>query len=362
MKVHPAAEAFPMLARDALAELANSIRTNGLREPIVTHDGLLVDGRNRLAACTLAGVEPTFIDYDGDLDDLVNWIVDKNVHRRHLTTSQRAMVAARLATLPDGHRPVGNFADVPTQAEASKGLTVSERSTRAARRVLESGDDRLIEKVDDGEITVSAAVKQLQRRPGGRAPLDAYWTPDHVAIACLRWLEATGVVTATGHVLEPAVGGGAWVRAVRKVWRNANVQALDLDPAAPGLDEADSGTVYDFFDLPTERVADVIVGNPPYDSDRLIEWVERSLEMADVVAYLLRETITGTTGRLPWWRAHRPRLIAKLCPRPKWEGPGAYETVDRADSVFVVWARHTTFTDWDWIDTTTHRGDAQCLP
>jgi hypothetical protein len=32
---------------------------------------------------------------------------------------QRAMVAAKLATLQDGQRQVGKFADVPTQAEAA---------------------------------------------------------------------------------------------------------------------------------------------------------------------------------------------------------------------------------------------------
>ena len=48
--VHPYADKFPMLPEPELAELAESIRANGLRNPIVlTPDGLILDGRNRAA-------------------------------------------------------------------------------------------------------------------------------------------------------------------------------------------------------------------------------------------------------------------------------------------------------------------------
>ena len=55
--VHPYADKFPMLPEPELAELAESIRANGLRNPIVlTPDGLILDGRNRAAACERVGV------------------------------------------------------------------------------------------------------------------------------------------------------------------------------------------------------------------------------------------------------------------------------------------------------------------
>jgi hypothetical protein len=49
-----------------LADLAEDIRANGLIHPIVVDgDGILIDGRNRLRACELAGVEPTFRSING---------------------------------------------------------------------------------------------------------------------------------------------------------------------------------------------------------------------------------------------------------------------------------------------------------
>ena len=42
---HPAAECFPMHDPQRLAELAEDIGRNGLLDPIVLCDGLLLDGR-----------------------------------------------------------------------------------------------------------------------------------------------------------------------------------------------------------------------------------------------------------------------------------------------------------------------------
>src|SRR4051794_3943945 len=85
--VHPAADVFPMLADDELAELAEDIRVHGLIHPIVAaRDGVLIDGRNRLRACTMAGVEPRFETYQGD--DPVGLIVSENINRRQLTKGQ----------------------------------------------------------------------------------------------------------------------------------------------------------------------------------------------------------------------------------------------------------------------------------
>src|SRR5436309_287119 len=57
LKIHPAADIFPMLDPKELQELADSIKKNGLQQKlVVTTDGVLVDGRNRYAAMKLAGI------------------------------------------------------------------------------------------------------------------------------------------------------------------------------------------------------------------------------------------------------------------------------------------------------------------
>lgn len=100
---HPAAELFPMMEREQLQELADDIRKNGLLEPIVNWQGKLLDGRNRLSACALAGVEPRYVDLKRlPGGDTVAYVMSKNLKRRHLTAPQRAVLAVQAAELMAG--------------------------------------------------------------------------------------------------------------------------------------------------------------------------------------------------------------------------------------------------------------------
>lgn len=154
--VHPACAAFPLLDEDRLAELAEDIGAHGLIHPVVVQGDTILDGRNRLLACERAGVDPRFEQWDGT--DPVAWIVSVNLHRRHLTESQRAMVGKRLATLGPG-RPAENRQTCRiTEDEAASLLNVSPRTMRYAGTVLRSGAPVLVDAVDRGAVRVSTAA------------------------------------------------------------------------------------------------------------------------------------------------------------------------------------------------------------
>jgi hypothetical protein len=100
LPVHPAADVFPMLTDEELDELADDIKGNGLLQPLIIKDGVLIDGRNRREACRRAGIEPRCEELNGT--DPVAYILATNVNRRHLTKGQRAMAVAKL--YPDGEK------------------------------------------------------------------------------------------------------------------------------------------------------------------------------------------------------------------------------------------------------------------
>jgi hypothetical protein len=104
MPVHPACALFPMMTDDRLDELVASIKTNGLLNKIVIHDGQIVDGRNRYVACRRASVKPTFIDWKkkrpGTMS-LYDWIWSENGDRRHLTIDQITMIQVALYALAE---------------------------------------------------------------------------------------------------------------------------------------------------------------------------------------------------------------------------------------------------------------------
>lgn len=91
MQIHPAANEFPMLDEKRLADLADDILNNGLREPIRIYQGQIVDGRNRFRACELAGVAPRFDSLPDDIDPWA-YVWSLNGERRDLTADQRYLI------------------------------------------------------------------------------------------------------------------------------------------------------------------------------------------------------------------------------------------------------------------------------
>jgi N6-adenosine-specific RNA methylase IME4 len=178
---HPIANLFPLIEGEDFSRLVADIYEHGLQEKIVLREGKILDGRNRYRALVSLDRFDQFrdtIDFDhlafthGAPKDPLVWVLSKNLHRRHLSESQRAMVAAKLATLEPGRPSLWKKpADLPgsshvehadvssglTQAEAAETMHVSERSVRSARKVIEQGDDELVAAVERGEIAVSRA-------------------------------------------------------------------------------------------------------------------------------------------------------------------------------------------------------------
>ncbi len=82
-------------------------------------------------------------------------LVRSNLHRRHLTTSQRAAVAAELANLENGQKASAT-ANAVAQKDAAKRLNVSTDSLQRAKKVKEQ-DPEAFEKIKAGEQTVGGA-------------------------------------------------------------------------------------------------------------------------------------------------------------------------------------------------------------
>ena len=95
LESHEVSAIFPMLEGEAFEALKQDIKVNGQHDPIWTYQGKIIDGRNRERACRELGIEPRIQEWDGH-GDLVAFVISQNLHRRHLSEPQRAIVAARL--------------------------------------------------------------------------------------------------------------------------------------------------------------------------------------------------------------------------------------------------------------------------
>jgi len=155
--VHPAASVFPLNPPAQQRALEESIRETGLLHPIVLLGEEVLDGRNRLHACRSAGVEPEFQRAAED-EDPVQYVLRANLHRRHLSGSQRAFAAARLAALGHG-RPTAEKRQSCrfSASESAKLFGVSARLVRSARSVRRQGVPELVSAVERGDLSVGRA-------------------------------------------------------------------------------------------------------------------------------------------------------------------------------------------------------------
>lgn len=195
-------------------------------------------------------------------------------------------------------------------------------------------------------------------RGGEPIALDAYYTPDDVAARCVAALptEATWRVRA----LEPSVGGGAFVRALRALDPGPRtLRVIDINPDAPGLRSSPAWAVSDFLAWPPTHEArqstrrhdgdvgdgldldvrppyDLIVGNPPYShAEAHIRHALSLVDRGGYVAFLLRLAMLESVRRRPLWAETPLRSVHVLSARPSFTGGGT----DSAAYGWFVWQR-----------------------
>ena len=159
---HPLSAAFPSMSKDEIQALANDISANGQREPGIIFEDMVLDGWHRYQACEIAGVE--FVSRPlPKYDDPVLFVKSRNLHRRHLTASQRAAaVVACSAWAPVG-KPANPAPGAPLQkatvSEMAREAQVSERTIQQAKIAELSGVGA---DVRDGKVSAKKAADKAK--------------------------------------------------------------------------------------------------------------------------------------------------------------------------------------------------------
>jgi hypothetical protein len=99
VKFHPLADIFPLMEGEEFKAFVADIKANGLREPITTFEGKILEGRNRYRACLRLKIEPLRTPFMGNEADAAAFVASRNIHRRHLTPKQRREAIAKLLKL-----------------------------------------------------------------------------------------------------------------------------------------------------------------------------------------------------------------------------------------------------------------------
>jgi hypothetical protein len=193
-KIHQSAEVFPMMSRQELEGLKASIEVEGLLERIAIVDDQIIDGRNRYKVLQELGRADQPDDYEDftfrfaapceEWHEPIDYVVAKNLHRRHLNVGQRAESAVKIKKrkaleakerkraygekFGEKHPKEEVQENVPEPLEntgqardqAGELVGVSGRTVDHAEKVFESENstEELKDAVRSGEVAVSSAA------------------------------------------------------------------------------------------------------------------------------------------------------------------------------------------------------------
>lgn len=192
MEFHEIANIFPMLESAELQSLAEDIRINGLKTPILLFDGAILDGRNRYKACEIAGITPQFETFQGDKAAALSHVWSLNFQRRHLSSSQAAIADAKRKQLDDQYRQLLEELAEAKRARPGNGENFNKQSSREkippmkddtkrtdhgraksagtnykyvkhADKLVKSGREDLISAIEKGQMTISQAQVVIKR-------------------------------------------------------------------------------------------------------------------------------------------------------------------------------------------------------
>jgi len=210
LKVHSAAEMFPMMSLEELRELGEDIKAHGLHHEIQVLSGAVIDGRNRLDAMELVGMALEFrkrinrltsqIWAGGkvighcrhntpiDIPDPYSFVISQNIHRRHLTTEHRKALATELLKA----NPARSNRSVAAEVKLDDKTVASVRKECEARSEIPHVETRADSK---GRLQpgTKRTTKALRSDPAATSPK----TPAEPRIPATRkrddWANATSV-------------------------------------------------------------------------------------------------------------------------------------------------------------------------
>lgn len=179
---------LPPLTDDEYKQLEKNIVENGFDKnfPIMEWHGFIVDGHNRYSICKKHNIEYVVgtLGYETK-DEVMEWMLDIQLGRRNLSPIQRIAVAEkyrpiyekqakeRQATSTGGANPqltpnlveadkTNNRSENETNSKLAKIANVGKETYRQAKRVLDSNNEELKNRVLSGETSISAGYKELQ--------------------------------------------------------------------------------------------------------------------------------------------------------------------------------------------------------
>jgi len=139
MNQHPLSAAFPAMTPTELDALTADVEARGQRHAIIVYEGQVLDGWHRYQACQRLGLEPLTQPFTGDDAAARALVLTTNLHRRHLTASQRAVAVVAVAQWKPEGRPSVASNSAPSAEFLAEQADVGTRTIEQAKLAVRAG-------------------------------------------------------------------------------------------------------------------------------------------------------------------------------------------------------------------------------
>lgn len=174
---------LPLMNKELYSQLKDNIKINGLNDPIlyyITPEGkkLVIEGHTRLKACielNKKNIPTKEIKEDfNNLDDIKLWMVKHQFQRRNLSSIEKIQLAflskdaiEKMAknNLSKAGKGLAIVDVVDTNVEIAKIAGVSRTTVGRFNSVLNKASKSVIEKLKNGEISISTAYDSVKNIP-----------------------------------------------------------------------------------------------------------------------------------------------------------------------------------------------------
>ena len=127
---HELSSIFPLMEGEDFDALVEDIREKGQLKKGILFEEKIIDGRNRYRACSVLKIPFKTEEYSEKISPR-DYIISENLHRRHLTTAQRAEIG--LILLEEEEKKAKERMKIKAKASRPKGSTKFEKPIKSSK-------------------------------------------------------------------------------------------------------------------------------------------------------------------------------------------------------------------------------------
>jgi phage N-6-adenine-methyltransferase len=228
---------IPDLLPDEYQQLEQNLLADGIRDPLVLWENVIIDGHNRYNIAKKYGLSYKTVSLEfNNENDVKFWILNNQLGRRNLTDYDRARIALKLKTIiakkakenqivSGGAVPQKSAEPIETRKELAKIAGVSHDTINKVEHIESRAIPEIKEHIRAGNISINDAEKATRLEPGEQKAI-----ADKISSGQIKYVNEA--LEKKPHVSQ-ATGNNEWytppeyIEAARKV-----LGTIDLDPAS----------------------------------------------------------------------------------------------------------------------------------